>query len=44
MHIMSFSERAYIHVPEDEIINNGSSYFGVPNTFFDPQKGSKLLN
>ena len=36
MHIMSFSERAYIHVPEDEIIKNGSSYFGVPNTFFDP--------
>ena len=44
MHIMSFSERAYIHVPEDEIIKNGSSYFGVPNTFFDPQKGSQLLN
>jgi alkanesulfonate monooxygenase SsuD/methylene tetrahydromethanopterin reductase-like flavin-dependent oxidoreductase (luciferase family) len=44
MHIMSFSERAYIHVPEDEIIKNGSSYFGVPNTYFDPQKGSQLLN
>ncbi len=44
MHIMSFSERAYIHVPEDEIIKNGSSYFGVPNTFFDPQKGSLLFN
>jgi alkanesulfonate monooxygenase SsuD/methylene tetrahydromethanopterin reductase-like flavin-dependent oxidoreductase (luciferase family) len=44
MHIMSFSERAYIYVPEDEIIKNGSSYFGVPNTYFDPQKGSKLLN
>src|SRR5215813_14084937 len=44
MHIMSFSERAYIYVPEDEIIKNGSSYFGVPNTYFDPQKGSQLLN
>jgi alkanesulfonate monooxygenase SsuD/methylene tetrahydromethanopterin reductase-like flavin-dependent oxidoreductase (luciferase family) len=44
MHLMSFSERAYIHVPEDEIIKNGSSYFGVPNSFFDPQKGAALLN
>jgi alkanesulfonate monooxygenase SsuD/methylene tetrahydromethanopterin reductase-like flavin-dependent oxidoreductase (luciferase family) len=44
MHIMSFSERAYIHVPEDQIIENGSSYFGVPNKYFDPQKGSQLLN
>jgi alkanesulfonate monooxygenase SsuD/methylene tetrahydromethanopterin reductase-like flavin-dependent oxidoreductase (luciferase family) len=44
MHIMSFSERPYFHVPEDEIINNGNSYFGVPNTFFDAQKGGQLLN
>jgi len=44
MHIMSFSERAYIHVPEDQILENGSSYFGVPNKYFDSQKGSELLN
>ena len=40
MHIMSFSERAYTHVPEDLIIENGSSYFGLPNTHFDPQKAA----
>jgi len=44
MHIMSFSERAYTHVPEDLIIENGSSYFGLPNTLFDPQKGGQLMN
>jgi alkanesulfonate monooxygenase SsuD/methylene tetrahydromethanopterin reductase-like flavin-dependent oxidoreductase (luciferase family) len=44
MHIMSFSERAYTHVPEDLIIENGSSYFGIPNTHFDPQKGGQLMN
>src|SRR5919106_4313328 len=44
MHIMSFSERAYFHVPEDAVIENGSSYFGVPNTYFDSQKGGQLLN
>ena len=44
MHLMSFSERAYIHVPEDAVIENGSSYFGVPNTHFDPTKGSRLFN
>jgi len=44
MHIMSFSERAYTHVPEDLIIENGSSYFGLPNTHFDPQKGGQLMN
>jgi alkanesulfonate monooxygenase SsuD/methylene tetrahydromethanopterin reductase-like flavin-dependent oxidoreductase (luciferase family) len=44
MHIMSFSERAYIHVPEEVIIENGSSYFGIPNTYFDPQKGGQLMN
>jgi alkanesulfonate monooxygenase SsuD/methylene tetrahydromethanopterin reductase-like flavin-dependent oxidoreductase (luciferase family) len=44
MHIMSFSERAYINLPEDLIIENGSSYFGIPNTNFDPQIGSQLMN
>jgi alkanesulfonate monooxygenase SsuD/methylene tetrahydromethanopterin reductase-like flavin-dependent oxidoreductase (luciferase family) len=44
MHIMSFSERAYIHVSDDDIIENGSSYFGLPNKLFDAQKGSQLLN
>src|SRR5215470_1156773 len=44
MHIMSFSERAYIHVPEDLIIENGSSYFGIPNTNFDSKVGSRLMN
>ncbi len=43
MHIMCFTERPYYHVPEDEIIKN-ASYFGVPNTHFDPVKGSELLN
>ena len=32
MHIMSFSEREYVDVSEDAIIENGSSYFGLPNT------------
>jgi alkanesulfonate monooxygenase SsuD/methylene tetrahydromethanopterin reductase-like flavin-dependent oxidoreductase (luciferase family) len=41
---MSFSERAYTHVPENLIIENGSSYFGIPNTYFDPQKGGQLMN
>jgi alkanesulfonate monooxygenase SsuD/methylene tetrahydromethanopterin reductase-like flavin-dependent oxidoreductase (luciferase family) len=44
MHLMSFSERAYIHVPEDAVIENGSSYFGVPNTHFDAAKASRLFN
>jgi alkanesulfonate monooxygenase SsuD/methylene tetrahydromethanopterin reductase-like flavin-dependent oxidoreductase (luciferase family) len=44
MHIMSFTERPHIYVPEDEVLKNGPSYFGVPNTFFDPQKSGKLLN
>ncbi len=43
MHIMGFTERPYYHVPEDEIIKNGG-YFGVPNTHFDPAKGSELFN
>lgn len=44
MHIMSFSERAYINVPEDLIIENGSSYFGIPNKHFDAQIGGRLMN
>src|SRR5713226_2512441 len=44
MHIMSFSERPHSYVPEDEVIKNGPSYFGVPNTYFDPQKSARLLN
>ena len=43
MHIMMFTERPYYHVPEDEIIKN-ASYFGIPNTHFDPAKGAELLN
>jgi len=44
MHVMAFSERPHSYVPEDEVIKNGPSYFGVPNTFFDAQKSAKLLN
>ena len=44
MHIMSFSERAYIELPEDLIIENGSSYFGIPNTNFNAKIGSRLMN
>jgi len=43
MHIMCFTERPYYHVPEDQIIKN-ASHFGVPNTYFDPVKGSELYN
>lgn len=44
MHIMSFSERMYFHVPEEQIISNQNSYFGIPNKYFDPQKGGQLMN
>ncbi|MGE4090876.1 MAG: LLM class flavin-dependent oxidoreductase [Candidatus Binatia bacterium] len=44
MHIMMFSERPHSYIPEDDIINNGMSYFGVSNTRFDGQKSSRLLN
>ena len=44
MHIMMFSERPHSYIPEDVIIKNGMSYFGVPNTLFDAQKSSRLLN
>jgi alkanesulfonate monooxygenase SsuD/methylene tetrahydromethanopterin reductase-like flavin-dependent oxidoreductase (luciferase family) len=43
MHLMWFTERAYHHVPEDEVLRL-RSFFGVPNRFFDPQKGAQLLN
>ncbi len=44
MHIMSFSEREYIDVPEEAIIENGPSYFGIPNTVFDANRGGQLMN
>ncbi len=44
MHIMTFSERPYFEVPEDDIIANGSSYFGLPNTLVDPVRGGQLYN
>jgi alkanesulfonate monooxygenase SsuD/methylene tetrahydromethanopterin reductase-like flavin-dependent oxidoreductase (luciferase family) len=40
---MFFTERAYHAVPEDEVFKR-RSFFGVPNKFFDPQKGAQLLN
>src|SRR5579864_169243 len=43
MHIMYFTERAYIYAPEDEILKL-QSFFGVPNSYFDPVKGAQLLN
>jgi alkanesulfonate monooxygenase SsuD/methylene tetrahydromethanopterin reductase-like flavin-dependent oxidoreductase (luciferase family) len=43
MHIMFFTERAYHAVPEDEVLRR-RSFFGVPNKFFDAEKGAKLLN
>ncbi|HKV54441.1 MAG TPA: LLM class flavin-dependent oxidoreductase [Candidatus Binataceae bacterium] len=44
MHIMTFSERPYFHVPEDDIITNGNSYFGLSNTGFDPSRGNALYH
>ncbi len=43
MHIMYFTERPYYHVPEDEVIKL-SSFFGVPNKYFDPAKGAQLYH
>jgi len=40
---MFFTERAYHAVPEDEVFKR-RSFFGVPNKFFDAEKGAKLLN
>ncbi len=47
MHIMTFSERPYFHVSEDDIISNQNSYFGLANmgdTGFDPGKGNVLYH
>ena len=38
MQLLYFHERPYGYVPEDEVIKN-RGFFGVPNRFFDPQKG-----
>ena len=43
MHIMHFTERPYKNVPEDEVIKN-RSFFGVPNSFYDPKVGAQLYN
>ena len=43
MQFMWFTERAYHDIPEDEVIRS-RSFFGLPNTYFDPKKGSDLLN
>jgi alkanesulfonate monooxygenase SsuD/methylene tetrahydromethanopterin reductase-like flavin-dependent oxidoreductase (luciferase family) len=46
MHLMFFTERAYhgnAEVLENEIFKR-RSFFGVPNKFFDAQKGAQLLN
>jgi len=43
MHIMYFTERPYRDVPEDEVIRN-RSFFGVPNTFYDPEVGARYYN
>ncbi|MGH7839926.1 MAG: LLM class flavin-dependent oxidoreductase [Candidatus Binataceae bacterium] len=43
MHIMHFTERPYKNVPEDEVIKN-RSFFGVPNSFYDPKVGADLYN
>ncbi|MEA2626603.1 MAG: hypothetical protein QOD06_2648 [Candidatus Binatota bacterium] len=50
MHIMWFTERAYhdedegkLRKLEDEIIRN-RSFWGTPNTFFDPVVGADILN
>ena len=53
MHLMWFTERAYHYDPEvdpekyrmfeNEVIRN-RSFFGLPNKYFEPAHGSKLLN
>jgi alkanesulfonate monooxygenase SsuD/methylene tetrahydromethanopterin reductase-like flavin-dependent oxidoreductase (luciferase family) len=43
MKFMYFTERPYDAVPEDEVLKQ-SSFFGVPNKYFDPVKGSRYLN
>src|SRR6185437_2609255 len=43
MHIMHFTERPYKNVPEDVVIKN-RSFFGVPNSYYDPKIGAELYN
>ncbi|HKV54803.1 MAG TPA: LLM class flavin-dependent oxidoreductase, partial [Candidatus Binataceae bacterium] len=43
MHIMYFTERPYRDVPEEEVIRN-RSFFGVPNSFYDPEVGARYYN
>jgi alkanesulfonate monooxygenase SsuD/methylene tetrahydromethanopterin reductase-like flavin-dependent oxidoreductase (luciferase family) len=43
MHMMYFTERPYRDVPEDEVIRN-RSFFGVPNSFYDPEVGARYYN
>jgi alkanesulfonate monooxygenase SsuD/methylene tetrahydromethanopterin reductase-like flavin-dependent oxidoreductase (luciferase family) len=40
---MFFTERAYHDLPEDEVFKR-RSFFGVPNTFLDREKGAQALN
>ena len=53
MHMMWFTERAYHYDPEVEpekyrrtrkSIMKVRSFYGTPNSFFDPQHGAKVLN
>ena len=41
MQLMYFTERPYRYVPEDEVIKHGA-FFGLPNKFFDREKGAQL--
>jgi len=41
MQLMYFTERPYRYVPEDEVIKHGA-FFGLPNKFFDHEKGAQL--
>src|SRR5579884_1362035 len=43
MILMYFTERPYRYVPEDEVIKHGG-FFGLPNKFFDPEKGAQLFD
>ncbi|MGH7963009.1 MAG: LLM class flavin-dependent oxidoreductase [Candidatus Binatia bacterium] len=44
MHVMTFSERPHCYVTEEDIIKNGPSYFGLPNSFFDREQSARLYN
>ncbi|MBV8357665.1 MAG: LLM class flavin-dependent oxidoreductase, partial [Deltaproteobacteria bacterium] len=43
MQLMYFTERPYRYVPEDEVIKHGG-FFGLPNKFFDAEKGAQLYD